>query len=167
MLFIPVLSGSVVLWFLLLSNVLSSSSSSSSPSTGYMSGIGNHGLFFFFSWGRGYLFPARPADIIRRIKGLDEIREWRTVPKVKWRGRRRWYRFYKGRIAWDSINSNTATQPRSIRPQFESRWLAHLHGSNLELKPFKSTPSLLWCCWRLSFPFLNKPNSLLLAVFPF
>lgn len=44
----PGLSGSVVLWFLFLWNVLSSSSSSSSPSTGCMNGISNRGLFFSF-----------------------------------------------------------------------------------------------------------------------
>lgn len=64
-------------------------------------------FFFFLSGGKGYLFPARPVHIIKGIKGLNEIREWRTEWKVKWRGRRRWYRFYKGCISWDSINNNT------------------------------------------------------------
>lgn len=120
--------------------------------------------FFFCSRGRGYLFPARPVDIISRIKGLDEIREWRTVWKVKWRGRRRCYRFYKGCIAWDSVNNNTARPPRGDAAKVVSAtvWVQMAgSSSNLELEPFKSTPSLL------DFSCLDKPNNLLLAVFPF
>lgn len=126
-----------------------------------MNGNSNGGWFIPCFFQRRISISCLSCNIIRRIKGLDQIKEGRNVWKVKWQGRRDG--IDAKRVASLKIPKTTqrdlheVTQPRSMRPP--PRVL--MAGSSSRLQPWaEAIPTN-----PIALNFLA--DSVLLAVFPF